>query len=130
MRLLGCQQSCYRGFYIKNMNKEKLIKLTQSWLEDPDTAPCEARGNCQKDVVIPIPTSNQSCATCPGRKNQVEKGGNCNGKVDIADFSLWRGEYLEQKNGSQKTEWRGDFNCNGKVDIADFSLWRGSFLYF
>ncbi len=135
--IMGVNHSGYGPYYwlilpmqTGEMNKEKLIKLTQSWLEDPDTAPCEARGNCQKDVVIPIPTSNQSCATCPGRKNQVEKGGNCNGKVDIADFSLWRGEYLEQKNGSQKTEWRGDFNCNGKVDIADFSLWRGSFLYF
>ncbi len=45
-----------------------------------------------------------------------------NGKVNVADFAIWKTEYLT-KNGT-----RSDFDKNGKVTIADFAIWKTEYL--
>jgi hypothetical protein len=48
---------------------------------------------------------------------------NGDGKVDNADFALWRNNY-----GTHNTYWsHGDFNYDGVVDNADVAAWRNSY---
>lgn len=46
----------------------------------------------------------------------------CNNKIVLADFFIWRREFLA------KTHAQADFNANGVVDISDFFAWRNGFL--
>lgn len=47
---------------------------------------------------------------------------NCDGRIDIKDFYVWRREFLSRSGFSS------DFNQSGTVDVRDFMLWRGGFL--
>ena len=47
----------------------------------------------------------------------------CNGKVDLADFEIFRKEFT----GSLSTK-TADFNNDGLVNITDFEIWRKTFL--
>lgn len=47
---------------------------------------------------------------------------NCDGKIDIRDFSIWRDEF----NGTSATK-KSDFNNDGFFDIEDFSIWSDGF---
>jgi len=45
-----------------------------------------------------------------------------NGKVNVADFAIWKTEYLT-KNGT-----KSDFDKNGRVTIGDFAIWKTEYL--
>ncbi len=51
----------------------------------------------------------------------------CNGTVTLADFELWREEFIAQQQGARTTS-RADFNGDGSVDLLDFELWREGYL--
>lgn len=48
---------------------------------------------------------------------------NCDNRVDIKDFFVWRREFLS--GGSTKNS---DFNQDGFVNVRDFNVWRRGFL--
>jgi hypothetical protein len=58
---------------------------------------------------------------------------NCDGSIDVLDFSLWHKEFFDGNYGAMaKNSWNADFTgangvCDGKVDIYDFSLWQKFF---
>jgi hypothetical protein len=54
---------------------------------------------------------------------QTTKTGDANGdgKVDEADYGIWRTNYNQTKSGGASI---GDFNGNGKVEGMDYVLWR------
>ena len=57
-----------------------------------------------------------------------EKGdSNCDNKVNILDYEIWRTEFLEILKGIQLITKPSDFNKDGKTDIVDINIWRTSF---
>lgn len=64
---------------------------------------------------IPIPTSTPYDIT-----QVVSGGGNCDKKVDGADFVVWLMNF--GRNTLNKAS-DGDYNVDGKVDGADFVIW-------
>lgn len=47
---------------------------------------------------------------------------NCDGKVDLVDFELWRREFV-----GELTTLLSDLNVDNKVDLIDFEIWRQGF---
>jgi hypothetical protein len=75
----------------------------------------------------PIPTQTlQPTSTeepvddCP-RKSEGDA--DCNGVINVLDFSIWRKEKYDQGADETKGDWRGDFNGDGLVKNDDFSIW-------
>jgi hypothetical protein len=60
----------------------------------------------------------------PSPTATADKAGDANGdgKVDLADFAIWKSEYLD------KLGIKSDFNNSGIVDLADFAVWKGEYL--
>lgn len=50
---------------------------------------------------------------------------NCDDKITILDFSIWKTEFLEGEEVQIKT---ADFDKNNSVNIQDFNAWKGGFL--
>lgn len=63
--------------------------------------------------IHPTPTSTTS--TC--KKNQGDA--NCDGKIDLVDFEIWRKEFT----GTLSTK-QSDFNSSSIVDLIDYEIWR------
>lgn len=55
---------------------------------------------------------------------------NCDNKVDLADFFVWRNEFLKYIVSIVPPTggWKSDFNNDTKVDLKDFFVWRKGFL--
>jgi hypothetical protein len=68
-----------------------------------------------KVTVTPLKTPTPTITVLIGDANS-------DNKVDLADFSIWKTEYLAN------TKSRADFNNSGTVDLADFALWKKSYL--
>jgi len=66
------------------------------------------------------------CYLCTLGKREAKYGdADCNGRVSVSDFSIWRGEMIKSSNGEKlESGWSTDFNCDGQVGIVDFSIWR------
>lgn len=47
---------------------------------------------------------------------------NCDNKIDLADFEVFRKEYLGISSAKS-----ADFNADGKINLIDFEIWRRSF---
>lgn len=56
--------------------------------------------------------------------NLLVGDGNGDKKVDLADFTIWKAEYL----GNVSTK-KSDFNKDDKVDLTDFTIWKKAYLY-
>lgn len=67
-----------------------------------------------------ITTQPSPTSSCP-RKGEGDA--NCDGKVDLLDFEIWRKEL----NGEATTK-DSDFDSSGKVNLVDFEIWRKEFL--
>lgn len=65
-----------------------------------------------------VPTSGPTETTCDNSTGDAD----CNTKVDLADFELWRKEFT----GEQKTK-KANFSKSGKASLADFEIWRNRF---
>ncbi len=86
-------------------------------------ANCEAGSHAdlwwrlKKTTVTPTkkPTATPTKGTTKGDADN-------NGKVNVADFAVWKTEYLT-KSGT-----KSDFDKNGRVTIADFAIWKTEYL--
>ncbi len=58
---------------------------------------------------------------CPITK--IKGDANGDSRVDLADFSIWKKEYLKELSTN-----RADFDKSGKVDLIDFSIWKTGYL--
>ena len=70
-------------------------------------------------TMVPL-TPTVTLAPCP-KKSAGDA--NCDGKVNINDFGIWKMEFI--KKGDQKM---ADFNNDGRVNINDFGIWKIGFL--
>lgn len=66
----------------------------------------------------PTPTPDLG-GDCPIHRSKGNA--NCDDKIDLIDFEIWRREYL-----GDLTTKDADFNNNGVVDFIDFEIWRSS----
>lgn len=76
----------------------------------------------------PTPTSTIPPNSCPLKS----KGdADCNGEIKLADFFLWRREFLQYivQTVPPTTVLRSDFNGDGRVNLSDFFIWRKGFLF-
>lgn len=74
---------------------------------------------------IPTPksitiTSSPSAPYC-SLKNQGDA--NCDGKIDILDFGIWKGEFLNELEG-RTTKRNSNFNKDSAITIVDFNIWK------
>ena len=73
---------------------------------------------------IPTPTPSRVPTSTPiPCPRKTEGDADCNGRIDIIDFEIWRRELL-----GIDTTLKADFDGSGKVDMSDFGIWRVSFL--
>jgi hypothetical protein len=47
----------------------------------------------------------------------------CNGVINVLDFSIWRKEKYDQGADETKGDWQADFTGDGYVKNDDFSIW-------
>ncbi len=83
---------------------------------------CEASYILQR--LNPIP-----CKTCSNSNLFTKGDANCDGKVDLIDFEIWRSEYLDIKDDNYG--WQADFSCKSnlaKPNSYDFSIWKNNYL--
>jgi hypothetical protein len=72
----------------------------------------------------------------PNFLGKTKGDANCDGSIDVTDYSLWHKEFFDGDKGEMvKNDWNADFTgsagkCDGKVDVYDFSLWQKFFSEF
>jgi hypothetical protein len=53
---------------------------------------------------------------------------NCDGKITMVDFEIWRNEYFDIKDDNY--DWKANFSCTDelkKPSMVDFNIWRKSY---
>ena len=88
---------------------------------------CVASGKC--------PLSKPNCSTCgknlgssyTEKYNIIGADYNCDGKVNIADYSVWRGEFFDKRPWKGSSNWWTDAEGEG-VDSTGYSRWNWMFL--
>ncbi len=104
------------------------------YLETPTPTPRPTSTPRPTAINTPRPTNTSTpirfCSSCsPGDAD-------CDGKVDLIDFSLWLEVYQKILNSqfvSQSDKTKVDFNCqeqdkpNHTVDLIDFDIWLESY---
>lgn len=65
------------------------------------------------------PTNTPTTVLCP-RKSEGDA--DCNGRIDLVDYEIWRQEYY----GTLTTK-TADFNGDGVVDMTDFAIWQAHY---
>ncbi len=71
------------------------------------------------DYTANTPTPTVTPAVCPMKSSG---DADCNGKVELLDFEIFRKEYLRVVSAITS-----DFDADGSVTIADFQVWRGGY---
>ena len=76
----------------------------------------------------------EAAESCSGVTKPVFKGkgkgdANCSGSINMADFSIWRSEFVDLQGNTLNGFWEANFNCptDWKVNLVDFSIWRLNF---
>lgn len=85
---------------------------------------CRRINNVCTKVTQPV---GNLCQTCLANGDALTVNGNCDGVVNLDDFSAWLNDYVYYGQGSSRI-WKADFDCNGKIEIADFSKWLTGYL--
>jgi hypothetical protein len=75
--------------------------------------------NTTKPTKTPQYTSG-SASDC-SRKSEGDA--NCDGVINVSDFSIWRKEKHDQGADETQANWKSDFNGDGLVKNDDFSIW-------
>jgi hypothetical protein len=52
---------------------------------------------------------------------------NCDGVVDIADYSVWRKEFVDRQKWVEGSNWWADVDGIGNVKTTGYSTWRNVF---
>jgi len=64
------------------------------------------------------PTKTPTPLSCQKSQGDAD----CNGKIDLKDFEIWRKEFT-----GELTTKTADFNKDTKISLADFEIWRSSY---
>lgn len=76
-------------------------------------------------------TVPQVCALCTDGDSKSKGDADCDGKINFADFLIWRSELIKESADEIKGDsWRADFNCDGFVRVDDFLIWLRNFFWF
>jgi len=75
----------------------------------------------------PVPTE-QNCTPCSSGVRLKSLGNaNCDGKINIFDFAIWKKERIAYLGDPQtRDNWKSDFNCDGKVTGDDLTIWKAN----
>ena len=65
---------------------------------------------------IKVVSGGPSCQVCTNGKDKSKGDANCDGKVDLVDFGMWKAGNIE-----------ADFDCDANVTIKDFGKWKEGF---
>ncbi len=77
----------------------------------------------------PTPSPVPGCTPCTNGADRSLGDANCDGKTDIDDMEMWRGQNLLSQPGGQPVDtWTADFTCNGYVDLADRKIWQDEYV--
>jgi hypothetical protein len=68
--------------------------------------------------------NNSGSTTCISK---ATGDADCNGKIDLMDFEVFRQEYNSYRNG-QTVAYSADFNGDKKIDLLDFEIFRQGYL--
>lgn len=77
----------------------------------------------QYQSVSITPTSNISPTTPPGCPRFSQGDSNCDGRVDLVDFSAWKMIFI-----TKQTSTRTDFNQDNATNLSDFAIWKSAFV--
>jgi len=94
-------------------------------------------GYVMEGFVLADSNAVQSCEAAgvpkPTFLGKSKGDANCDGSIDVIDYSLWNKEYFDGGKGAvKKSTWNADFTgnagkCDGIVDTYDYSLWQKNF---
>ena len=104
-----------------NLNEIK-SNLHKLYLEHP-SLPASCLSRSFNNVVPEINDCNGMPTPTSTKTPAISGDANGNGKVDLADFSIWKDEYL-----GKLTTNTADFNKSGVVDLGDFGVWKKAYL--
>ena len=62
------------------------------------------------------------CQFCPGEIRRAAGDANCDGKVNMLDFEIWRGGRFDKLPLSQTR--MASFSCGSEIKMEDFDIWR------
>jgi len=77
---------------------------------------------------------NSAGVAKPTFKGKKMGDANCDGRIDVTDYAVWRREFVDLSEGVSRvsTTWEADFTgpdgkCDGIVNVYDYSLWHKYF---
>ena len=76
----------------------------------------ETNGNVPWIKEVKVVSGGPSCQVCSNGKDKSNGDANCDGKVDLVDFGMWKAGKME-----------ADFDCDSNVTIKDFGKWKEGF---
>jgi hypothetical protein len=109
---------------LKNFKCYKGTNSEYRWFTD---------GYVMEGFVLADPAAGQDCAAAgvpkPTFKGKGMGDANCDGLLDVTDYSQWLKEFSDGNKGViSKNNWSADFTgndgtCDGLVNVYDYSLW-------
>ncbi|MBU4210066.1 hypothetical protein KKC08_00145 [Patescibacteria group bacterium] len=89
--------------------------------------------NTPVSISPPIPTNTPilipNCLSCSSLPAKSSGNANCDTKINISDFAIWKTEYLKYRDQPlPANNYNSDFNCDQKVTISDFAIWKTEYL--
>lgn len=90
-----------------------------------------ACANVPTVTIRPQPTGTTSCSCPAGVPVKKQGNANCDAKIDMSDFEVWRSEAFDRGGitGAEAVTmvWKADFNCDRKANLSDFEIWRHTY---
>lgn len=137
--VLVSNNKIYTEMRIKNMSGVTLDNNVVGGVVGPTrsftTVPTPTRINTPTTAKTSTPTKTPTMVPSPTKavRNCVEQrkiaDANCDGEVDILDYSVWYKQFYDGGKGDVvKSNWEADFTGisgtpDGKVDVYDYSMW-------
>lgn len=85
---------------------------------------CGAGGRAIIHVVGPSITPPPECVF-NGINTKLKGDANCDGIIDVADYTIWFNEFINESNGVENKK-SASFNLDERVDLIDYEIWRNN----
>ena len=117
-RKCDCADECASGYFCNSDNFCEGYESPSS----PSSPSTPTRTPTPKPGATATPTLQPGSPACP-----TQSQGNANPKtdcsIDILDYNIWLGEYIEEVQRKRTSQRKADFNKDNKVDLVDFTFY-------